>query len=144
MTKTSCPISTELVNSNLTRTYSFVTLIAISFYVFTPYKEIIFISAIDFIIRIFFGLKYSPICNIIKYILKIGNFQAHMVNAGPKKFAAKIGLIITVLMSMSFLMGLTYTSAILGTISLTAVGAEAIFGFCIACWMYSKMPRFFK
>ena len=144
MNNASCPISTELVDSTLTRIYSILTFIAISLYLFTPFKEIIFISAIDFIIRIFFGVKYSPICKLIKYILKIGNFPSHMVNAGPKKFAAKIGMIVTVLMSISFLADLKYSSIIIGTISFSAVGAEAIFGFCVACWVYSKMPNTFK
>ena len=144
MNNASCPISPELVNSNLTRTYSLLTFTSIILYVFTPFKEVIYISALDFIIRIFIGVKYSPICSIIKYILKIGNFQSHMVNAGPKKFAAKIGMIITSLMSISYLLDLSNTSLILGIISLVAVGAEAIFGFCVACWMHSKLPSFFQ
>ena len=139
MINASCPISPELVNARLTRTYSFFTLATIIIYAYTPYKEIIFISTIDFFIRIFFGVKYSPICTFIKYILNIGNFKAEMVNAGPKKFAAKIGFIITSLMSISYILGLTYTSIVLAHVSIIAVGADAVFGYCIACKMHSLL-----
>lgn len=144
MNNKSCPISTDLVNAKLTQIYSIVTFIAISIFLFTPYKEVIYISAIDFIIRVLVSVKYSPICTLIKLGLKLGKFQSHMVNAGPKRFAAKIGLIITVLMSISIILDLTYTSLILGTISFTAVGAEAIFGYCVACFIYSKLPSRFR
>ena len=141
MSNKSCPISPELVNETLVRSYSFVTFFAISVYLFTPFKEVIFISAIDFIIRVVIGVKYSPICNIIKLVLKTGNFPSHMINAGPKKFAAKIGLIITVLMSLSVIFDFQTTSVILGIISFTAVGAEAIFGYCVACKVHSFLPE---
>ncbi len=144
MNEKSCPISTDLVNTKLTRTYSFITFLAISFYLFTPFKEVIYISALDFIIRVFIGVKYSPICFLIREGLKIGNIPPQMVNSGPKKFAAKIGLIITVLMAISALAGLTYTSLILGVVSFTAIGAEAIFGFCVACYIHSYLPSSWK
>lgn len=140
MKNQSCPISAELVNAKLTRIYSIITFLSISIYLFTPFKEVIFFSASDFIIRIFVGVKYSPICNLIKLSLKIGNVPSHMVNAGPKRFAAKIGLIFTVLMSISYILNLYYFSIILAVISFTAVGLEAIIGFCVACYIYSKLP----
>ena len=141
MINASCPISPELVNSKLTRIYSFFTLTTIIIYAYTPYKEIIFISSIDFFIRIFFGVKYSPICIFIRYILNIGNFKTEMVNAGPKKFAAKIGFLITVLMSISYIFNFTTTSLIIAHISIIAVGAEAVFGYCVACKIYSLGPK---
>ena len=62
-------------------------------FLLTPFKEIIFLTTLDFIVRVLFSVKYSPICTVIKFSLKTLNIQTHMVNAGPKKFAAKIGFI---------------------------------------------------
>ena len=137
MINTSCPISPELVNSKLTRIYSFFTFITILVYAYTPFKEIIFITTLDFAIRIFIGIKYSPICSTIKYVLNIGKFKVEMVNAGPKKFAAKIGFLITALMSISYILDFPLSSTILAHISIIAVGAESIFGYCVACKVYS-------
>ncbi len=144
MKYSSCPISTDVVNSKLTRIYSIVTFIAIGIYLFTPFKEIIYLSATDFIIRVFIGVKYSPICFFIKKGLALGQIQTHMVNAGPKKFAAKIGLVFTVLMSFSALLDLSSVSFILGSISFLAVGAEAVIGFCVACYIYTFIPDSMK
>ena len=142
MINASCPISQDLVNAKLTRVYSFLTLLTIIIYAYTPYKEVIYISTLDFFIRIFLGVKYSPICYIIRYVLNVGNFSVNMVNAGPKKFAAKIGLFVTFSLSISYLFDFTSTSIIIAHISILAVGAEAIFGYCIACKIYSSIiPR---
>lgn len=144
MNNPSCPISYDLVNSRLTRAYSIITFAAIIVYVFTPFKEIIYISAIDFIIRVFFGVKYSIICASIKFTLKFGNFEPQMVNAGPKKFAAKIGLLFTTLMSLAHILNFENFSLSLGVISLIAVGAEAVFGYCVACKLHQYLPERFK
>ena len=137
MINKSCPISPDLVNARLTRIYSLYTFITILVYAYTPFKEIIFITAFDFAIRIFIGIKYSPICSGIKYVLNITNYKPTMVNAGPKKFAAKIGFLFTVLMSISYILDSSLSSIILAHISILAVGAEALFGYCIACKVYS-------
>jgi len=144
MNYSSCPISADLINTKLTRIYSIITFLAISIYLFTPFKEVIYISASDFIIRVLFGIKYSPICYLIKNGLKISRVKIHMVNAGPKKFAAKVGLVFTVLMSIGIILNFKILSSVLGTISFIAIGAEAFFGFCIACYIYSFIPNIWK
>jgi len=134
----SCPISYDLVNERLTRAYSGFTFISLLIYVVTPFKWFLFISAFDFIIRVTIGVKYSPICYIIKNMLLLINAKPHMVNAGPKKFAAKIGLAFTVSMSIIYLLNMPeIIGLVLGVFSLIAVGAEVFFKFCIACTMYS-------
>ena len=140
----SCPISADLVNAKLTRIYAIVTFLAISIFLFTSFKAIIFFSTTDFIIRIFFGVKYSPICFLIRNGLKLTKVETHMVNAGPKKFAAKIGLIFTSLMSLGVLLNLPLFTTIVAGITFIAVGSEAIFGFCVACFLYQYIPKNWK
>ena len=133
----SCPISYDLVNEKLTRIYSAFTFVSLLIYVTTPYKWFLLISAFDFIIRVTVGVKYSPVCFIIKKSLYIFNTKPHLVNAGPKKFAAKIGLAFTVSMSAFYLLSMPEIyGLILGIFSLIAVGAEVFFKYCIACKIY--------
>jgi len=47
-------------------------------------------------------------------------------------------------MSLSFLIGLPNLSFVLGLISFLAVGAEAVFGFCVACYIYTYIPDSWK
>ncbi len=133
----SCPISYDLVNERLTRVYSAFTFVSLLIYVVTPYKWFLLISAADFIIRVTVGVKYSPVCFLIRHSLNLLNSKPHMVNAGPKKFAAKIGLAFTVSMSLIYLFELPeIIGLVLGVFSLVAVGAEVFFKYCIACVMY--------
>jgi hypothetical protein len=144
MKNASCPITFENVNAKLTRTYAIITFIILLLFVFTPFKAVIYVSAIDFFIRVFFGVKYSPICFSIKKVLNWVHVPQKMVNAGPKKFASKVGLIFTVLMSFSLFFEFTTVSLIIGLISVTAIGAEALFGFCVACFLYNYLPEQLK
>ncbi len=144
MNNQSCPISTERVNSTLTKVYSIFTFSVISLFLFTPFKEIIFISAADFVIRIFFGIKYSPVCTMIKFGLKMSNAPVHMVNAGPKKFAAKVGLLFTVLISVGVIFNIQSLSLISGSIAFVAIGAEVFFDYCLACAIYTYLPERWK
>lgn len=139
-----CPISTDRVNSKLTKIYSIVTFTVVSIFLFTPFKEIIYLSAFDFIIRIFWGIKFSPICSVIKYGLKVGNVPVHMVNAGPKKFAAKVGMLFTVLISIGVILDLPSLSFVSGGIAFVAIGAEVFFDYCLACTIYSYLPESWK
>ena len=139
-----CPISTERVNSTLTKVYSIFTLSVITLFLFTPFKEIIYVSAADFVIRIFFGIRYSPICTLIKFGLKVGNIPTHMINAGPKKFAAKIGMLFTVVISIGVIYNLPILSLITAVVAFIAIGAEVFFDYCIACKLYTYLPESLK
>lgn len=140
----SCPISTDRVNSKLTKIYSFFTFTIVSISLFTPFKEIIFLSAIDFMIRIFFGVKYSPVCTAIRFGLKVTNAPVNMINAGPKKFAAKVGFVFTLLISAGVIFNIPTLSIVAGAIAFLAMGAEVFFDFCLACTIYSYLPESWK
>ncbi len=134
----SCPISYDLVNEKLTRIYSAFTFVSLLIYVVTPFKWFLLISAFDFIIRVTLGVKYSPVCFFIRKSLLLLNTKPHLVNAGPKKFAAKIGLAFTVSMSAVYILNMPeIIGSVLGVFSLIAVGAEVFFKYCIACKIYS-------
>ena len=144
MKNESCPISAELVNAKLTRVYAIVTLFSLGIYLFTPFKEIILFTTLDFVIRVIFSVKYSPICTVIKIALKAIDSPSHMVNAGPKKFAAKVGLIFSTLMTLGFIFNFPILSYLVGVLFFSAVGLEAIFGYCLACTMYAYVPNWLK
>ncbi|MCK5781118.1 MAG: DUF4395 domain-containing protein [Flavobacteriales bacterium] len=144
MKNKSCPIATARVDSALTKVYSIFTFSVITIFLFTPLKEIIFVSAFDFMIRVFLGIKYSPICRMIKFGLKVGNMPTHMVNAGPKKFAAKVGTLFTLIISAGVLLNMPTLSLIVGIVAFLAIGAEVFFNYCLACNIYSYFPDSWK
>lgn len=133
----SCPIVFEKVNEKITKINALFVFLGLLGFVLTPFKWIIIPIFIDFLIRVVFGIKYSPVCFIIKHSLNILNTKPHLVNAGPKKFAAKIGLSLTSIMLISFVFNLNTLGISLGIISLVAIGMEVFFNYCVACKIYS-------
>ena len=137
----SCPIVYQRVDENITRLNAFIVFTGLVLFVFFPIKWIIIPITTDFIIRVFFGVKNSPICHGLKWGLNKMQEEPHLVNAGPKQFAAKIGLALTSTLSLLYIFDFTLTYEIIGVISFIAVGAEAFFGYCIACKVYNLLQK---
>ncbi len=135
----SCPIVHERVDEKLIRLNATIVFIGLAFFVFTPAKWMIVPIIADFAIRVFWGVKRSPICLGLKYTLNAMQAESHLINAGPKRFAAKIGLFLMILIGVLYFANLIIASEVVGFISLVAIGAEAFSGFCVACKMYNIM-----
>ncbi len=133
----SCPISFDKVNEKITRINAMFVFTGLLGFILTPYKCVIIPIVIDFAIRVLFGLKYSPVCFLIKHSLDILKLKPHLVNAGPKKFAAKIGLTLTTILLISYIFDFNTLGTVLGIILLIAVGMEALLNYCVACKIYS-------
>ena len=137
----SCPIVNERVNEKLVRINGLIVFIGLFLFVFFSIKWVILLITADFAIRVFFGVKNSPLCHGIKYSLNKANSQPHLINAGPKKFAAKVGLSLTSIISLLYIFDFTEAAQIIGIISLIAVGAEVFFNYCVACKIYNIIQR---
>ena len=137
MKEQSCPIVYDRVDNKLTRINALITFIGLFAFVFLGIKWIILLVTADFAVRVFFGIKYSPMCYGIKWSLNKMNSEPHLVNAGPKKFAAKIGLTLTSILSLLYIFNFNQAAEILGVVSIIAIGAEAFLGYCVACKVYN-------
>lgn len=139
----SCPIEFKSIDLHVVRLNAlFVFLFSILF-LFTKIETFIYMVAIDFTIRVFFGSQYSPVCIIIKKILNLSGIQPELINAGPKTFAAKIGFILSILIFISSLFNFNILSVIIVSFLIFASGLEAIFNFCLACKIYPYFKKFF-
>ena len=68
---------------------------------FVPFKYVITFFLTDFIFRVFLNPKYSP--TLILGRLIVGNQEPEYVSAAPKKFAWSIGLAMSLVMFMYFI-----------------------------------------
>jgi hypothetical protein len=59
-----------------------------------------------------------------------------LINAGPKIFAARIGLVFSVIILLATLIGLITTALVFATILGIFSFLEAAFGICVACKLY--------
>jgi len=138
--QTVCPITDKRINKNVARLNAFLTvLLVLSFFISRSWYFFV-ILIVDFFIRGFIDSRYSLICIISKWITQALNIKGKLINAGPKIFAAQVGLVFSVF-SLSFLL-LHYNIFSLVFIGVLGVFSflESAFGFCVACKLY----RFFR
>lgn len=137
-----CPISFQQVNERAVQINAVLAVFSIMIFLFTPFKWIIFILAVDFFIRGFLDLSYSFYSFVSKTILRLGKVKPVMVNAGPKIFAAKIGFIFCCFIALSYLFNFQVTGMIFSAIFIFFAALEAIFRFCVACRLYPYILKF--
>lgn len=140
-----CPISEKTIDERVARSNAVFTVLAIVGFAITLNVFLILFLLVDFFLRSIRYLKFSLIGVASRNIVKYLPSNNHFINAGPKIFAARIGLIFSFLILLSLLFGshvLVYSlSFILGVFSFL----EAAFGICVACeiypWVYKLLYR---
>ena len=139
-----CPVSFEQVDKKLVKVYSSFILAILVLSLFMDCKIGIYFITVDFLIRVFIGIKYSPLCIIVTKSMKIAKIQPLLIDSGRKKIAAYVGLLFSVLISITFIFDYYLISKILTSIFIFAISLELIFDYCLACKMQSLYFKFFK
>ena len=143
-----CPISYDLINEKVARVNGLKTVALLLIFILSPeeshIKAIILFLGLDFLIRGFFNAKYSPIAAASKKILQVLNIKPQMTNAGPKKFAAKLGFIFSVLVALLYYFGQHNLAIYIAAMFAFFAFLEGAFGFCVACKVYPILLKFKK
>lgn len=131
-----CPITDKRINERVARINALITfLMVVSFLVFKFWGALAFL-AVDFILRGFFDSRCSLICITSKWIVTRLNLGGKVMNAGPKIFAAQVGVIFSIVALSLFFSGYQ----VLGIVAASLLGVfsffETAFGFCVACKLY--------
>ena len=142
MNKTAlCPISDKQVNSLTVRIHALINVGIITIIMITQSIYPALYLFADFIIRVanFPQLSLSGIAS--RAIARALPFSGKLENAGPKQFAARIGLLFSAGIFGALIAGdpgIAFTlTVVLGLFSLL----EGAFGFCMACVIY---PFFYR
>lgn len=137
-----CPISINKIDENVARLNGTFTVILLGVFVITQNISPIVFLFFDFLLRSSELAKYSPLAIISKYLLNLLKVKKHPINAGPKIFAARIGILFSFGILLSSLFQLTTLSFILTTIFAICAFLEAAFSFCVACQIYPLVYKF--
>lgn len=136
-----CPIVSETVDSKLIRINAFLILVTLVFFFLSPYKWTIYVVAVDFLIRVLFGMRNSPVCKVIQYSMDIAKIEPYKVNAGPKKIASRFGLTFSLLIIIFQLFNIEIASEVVTVIFIIATGLEAFVDFCLVCKIYPYLNK---
>lgn len=131
-----CPITDKRINERVARINALITVLLVaSFILFKFWGALVFL-AVDFVLRGFFDSKCSLICITSKWIVTHFNLGGKVMNAGPKIFAAQVGMVLSVVSVTLFLSGFQIVGLIVASILGLFSFLESAFGYCIACKLY--------
>jgi hypothetical protein len=132
----SCPITYKKVDETSVRMHAgFISLLGLLFIVQAD-LIVLLILLYDFSVRIGGYPKASPFYFVSRFIVRTASLPSHQVDAGPKQFAAKIGLIFVVAALALYLLGYVQLSSyVIGVLTLCAL-LEAGLAFCVGCEVY--------
>ena len=132
-----CPVSTERVDENRVRVTAFGVVILMGVFFLTGNPVFPAILAVDFYIRAFTKLKYSPLSWLAHLFVRITGTQPLWIDKAPKMFAARIGLLLTVITAGASLLGLTMTANVVAATLVLFAFLECGINFCAGCWVYT-------
>jgi hypothetical protein len=131
-----CPISNKKINERIARLNAILSVLLLGLFVLTANIFIIVFLFLDFFIRSAELSKYSPLTFVSVHIAGLLKLKPKLVNAGPKLFAARIG----VLFNAGILLAVLFGSNTLAITLIAVFGAcaflEGVFAFCVACQIY--------
>lgn len=136
-----CPVSDKWMNERVARINGATTILLLLTFGLTQSMIPVAFLALDFALRASDYAKYSLITRSSKGLAKCLTRSEHFINAGPKIFAARIGLVCCVLIMLTAMLNASWVAGItagaLGLFSLL----ETAFGFCVACEIYPYLYK---
>ena len=139
-----CPVSYQQVNKNLIKSYSSIVLIVLAYTLISGHYWAMYLISLDFLIRVFAGIKYSPLCNFLTAMMKITPLKPVLVNAASKKIAAQVGLVFAVGVCLFHLLGYELISHIFIYMFMFAISLDLVFNYCLACKLQSLYLTYFS
>ena len=140
-TYAACPISNKKIDERVARLNGLFTFLLITLFIFTHLWFIPAFLAFDFLMRSTDLSKYSFIGFVSRSIVKLLSTKKRLVNAGPKTFAARIGLVVSSTIFILSLISLNISALTLAGILALFSFLETAFGYCVACKVHPHLSR---
>lgn len=141
MSNAFCPISYKKIDEHVARFNASLTVVLLLVYVLTSSLIPVAFLLVDFFLRGIEKPAYSPLAIVARWILSLAGVKAKPINAGPKIFAARVGVLFSVLILGSALAGWTVSAWIFTAIFGICAFLEAVVGFCVACKLYPLLYK---
>ena len=132
-----CPISKDRINEQITRINASLGILFIVFgFVFNLPVLFIFLL-IDFFIRAFTKITFSPISYISNSIANTLNLKEKRIDKAPKIFAARLGFFIVLATTILYLFSFQITALIVAAVFVFFATLEFALAICVGCILYT-------
>ncbi len=133
-----CPVSDSKVDENVIRTSAILTVLITATALVVNSYLILFLLAADFAVRSFYSGIGSPLKILSSHIAGFLNIRnKKLIDAAPKKFAALLGMIFSLLAGLLLLFHMPIAAMITASILIFCAFLEGVFGFCLGCFVYT-------
>jgi hypothetical protein len=134
-----CPISNEYINERVTRINALLgILLLVTGLVFNAVIFIAILTA-DFYTRAFSNAKYSPISFLSHKMSNALNLNKKEIDKAPKVFAARIGFLLSLTITVFMLLQFNNAAFIIGGILIFFASLEFALAICMGCILYTYL-----
>ncbi len=131
-----CPISYKKIDENVARLNGLFTVVLLGIYALTGSLIPVIFLVFDFLARGFDKPGLSLLARFSKLLVNAFKVRPQLINAGPKLFAARVGLLFSLLVLVASIPGWTTVALVIALLFGVCAFLEAAFGFCVACKLY--------
>jgi hypothetical protein len=132
-----CPISKERVNEQITRINAFIGIVLIILGFTFNFPVLFIFLLIDFFIRAFTRITYSPISCASHKIANALCLKEKKINKAPKIFAARLGFFMVLATVILYFAGLKIAALIIAGILVFFATLEFALAICVGCILYT-------
>ncbi len=137
-----CPIEGTQLNEPTVRVVALLIAIMAAAGIYYQSYILFLFLAFDFFVRGFNKKEWSLFRYIGIKTVTVFNVKEKLIDAGGKKFAAKIGFILSTLLTLSSLMQFQLITAVLGGILVLFASLESALAYCVGCKVYTLYNKF--
>ena len=131
-----CPFSTQRVSKNVVRITGFMMALMIGLYALTGLNYFLILITIDYFIRAFTAVSYSPFSWLAHQLSHIFNWPDKQIDKAPKIFASRVGFLFAVTATGLFYL-FPFASLTVALILMGFATLESVFDICVGCLVYS-------
>lgn len=132
-----CPISTERIDSNVSRATVFLNVVLMALFIITQKPVFIYLVAFDYFIRATINGKYSPLRLIAYTTVNSFNLKKKPIDLAQKIFASRLGLLCAVASSILISLNLTTAAIVVAGFLMILSIMDSVINFCVGCIIYN-------
>ncbi len=131
-----CPVSSDRINENTARVNGFLVATVVALFASTRNIFLIGFLLVDFFIRAFTSLKYSPSSWLSSQVVKRLRLPYMKTDKAPKVFAARVGFLFAAA-TLGFFSINRKVSVAVSLVLMSFAILESVFNFCVGCLVYT-------
>jgi hypothetical protein len=139
----SCPIHPSTVDDRATRFGAGLTILITGLAIVTGRFWIALLLALDFGLRSRGWNRFSPVAQAAKGLRSLSGLAPRPINAGPKRFAALLGLVFSLAIALAQALHHPRAALAVAIILGLCASLEAFLGYCLGCKVYSLLQAVF-